>query len=135
MKRLKDKLQLRNRAGRDERGLEAAADVLIWVMLLGFLLAIMQGAIWYHATNLAQAAATSAYQAASLYNASAGDGINAGHSTATQSGSILTDVEVSVSRTATQVTVTVTAHAPMLVPGVSNTIEKTVVGPVERWTP
>jgi len=123
------------RAGRDERGFETAETVIVLPALLLLILAIVQGGLWYHGTNLVQAAAANAYEAARLYGAGPADGVNAGTATADQAGGMLTDVNVNVNRSATEVTATVTAVTPGLLPGVNTTVTRTVTGPVERWVP
>ncbi len=108
---------------------------IVFPFLLVTIFAFVQGGVWYHGTNLVQASAANAYEAARLYDATSADGINAGTATAEQAGGMLTNVTVTVERTATDVTATVTAVTPSLLPGVNNTVTKTVTGPVERWVP
>ncbi len=121
--------------GRDERGFETAETVIVLPALLLIILAIVQGGLWYHGTNLVQASAVNAYEAARLYDGTTADGVNAGTATAEKAGGMLTNVNVNVDRTATEVTATVTAVTPGLIPGVNTTVTKTVTGPVERWVP
>jgi Flp pilus assembly protein TadG len=121
------------RHGADERGFETAETVIVLPVVLILIFVIIQGALWYHSTNLVQAAATSAYESARLYNATESDGVQAGRATATQAGTILSDVKVTVTRTATDVTATVSAHTPSLIPGANTTVTKTITGPTERW--
>jgi len=109
--------------------------VIVLPALLLLIFAIVQGGLWYHGTNLVQAAAVNAYEAARLYDATTADGVNAGTATADQAGGMLTDVNVNVNRSATEVTATVTAVTPGLLPGVNTTVTRTVTGPVERWVP
>ena len=123
------------RAGTDERGFETAEVALTIPFLLVLILGIIQGGLWYHGTNLTQAAASNAYEAARLHNATSADGINAGTATADQVGSMLTNVTVTVTRGPNEVTATVTATTPGLLPGVNTTVTKTVTGPTERWVP
>lgn len=123
------------RMGRDERGFETAETAIVLPMLLLIIFAIIQGGLWYHGTNLVQAAAVNAYEAARLYDGNTADGVNAGTATAEQTGGMLTDVTVDVERNATEVTATVTAVTPGLIPGVNTTVTKTITGPVERWVP
>ena len=120
---------------RDERGFETAETAIVLPVLLLLILGIVQGGLWYHGTNLVQAAAVNAYESARLYGATSADGINAGTTTAEQTGGMLTDITVSVTRTGTEVTATVTATTPGLLPGVNTTVTKTITGPVERWVP
>ena len=87
------------------------------------------------ANNVAQAAASTAYNSARLYDASTEDGVNAGNAALTQAGTILTGTNVTVQRGAETVTVTVTGTAATLLPGLPATVTRTVTGPTERWVP
>jgi Flp pilus assembly protein TadG len=123
------------RAGASERGSQTVEGIIVLPVLFGVFFLIVQGAVWLHAGNIAQASASSAYNSARLYDGSAADGVAAGTATAEQSGTMLVGSAVAVDRTATTVTVTVTGNAPTLVPGWDTFVERTVSGPVERWTP
>jgi len=107
--------------------------LIVLPILFGVFFVIVQGAVWLHAGNIAQAAASSAYNAARLYDAVAADGVAAGTASAQQTGTVLDAAVVVVDRTTTTVTVTVTGTAPTLVPGWDTHVERTVSGPVERW--
>lgn len=121
------------RLGGAERGSQSVEGILIIPVLFGIFFVIIQGAVWLQAGNIAQSAASSAYNEARLYQATSSDGIAAGNATAAQAGSILGNVEVAVARTPTTVTVTVTGTAPSLIPGFVTNVERTVSGPTERW--
>ncbi|MFC5928615.1 TadE family protein [Cryobacterium melibiosiphilum] len=116
-----------------ERGSQTIEALLILPVLFGIFFVIIQGAVWVHAGNIAQAAASSAYNAARLFEATPDDGIAAGNATATGSGMVLSGAVVTVGRTPTEVSVTVTGNAPTLVPGWNTAVERSVTGPVERW--
>lgn len=117
----------------DERGAVTLQNVIVAPVLLLMFAAFLHFGILLHANNLAQAAATSAYNAARNYNASSSDGSAAGLAILSQSGSPIAGASVVVNRSATVVTVTVTGQAPSFVPGVSTAVDVTVTGPVERW--
>jgi Flp pilus assembly protein TadG len=121
------------RAGASERGSQTVEAIIVLPVLFGIFFLIVQGAVWLHAGNIAQAAASSAYNSARLYDAGAADGVAAGTATSQQAGSILTAAEVAVDRSATTVTVTVSGNAPTLIPGWDTRVERTVSGPTERW--
>lgn len=123
----------RHRGGANERGLQSAEAVVIIPVFLGIVFAIINGAVWMQAGNIAQSAASSAYNAARLYDGTSSDGVLAGEAIANQPGSVLTDVQVTVQRTPNTVTVTITGTAPTLVPGFEAQVERTVTGPTERW--
>jgi Flp pilus assembly protein TadG len=121
------------RAGASERGSHTVEGIIVLPVLFGIFFLVIQGAVWVHAGNIAQASASSAYNSARLYDASAADGVAAGTAAAQQSGTVLIGTAVAVDRTATTVTVTVTGNAPTLVPGWNTFVERSVSGPVERW--
>lgn len=125
---------LRN-ATEDERGFETAETAIVLPVLLVMILGLIQGALWYHGSNLTQAAATNAYEAARLYEATTADGITAGNTTASQAGGMLTNVTVTVTRNGNEITATVTATTPSIIPGANTTVTKTITGPIERWVP
>lgn len=108
--------------------------MIIPVVLLIFF-GLIQGAVVLQANNVAQAAASTAYNSARLYDASSEDGVSAGNAALTQAGTILTGTNVTVQRNAESVTVTVTGTAATLLPGMPATISRTVTGPTERWVP
>lgn len=119
--------------GTNERGSAAAESIIVLPVLFLIFFAVVQGAMWIHAGNIAQAAASSAYNESRLYQATETDGVKAGYTTAEQAGTILSNVSVSVARDAESVTVTVTGSAPSLIPGMPIAVDRTVSGPVERW--
>lgn len=122
-------------ATRDECGFETAETAIVLPFLLILIIGIVQGGLWYHGTNLVQAAAVNAYESARLYQATTADGVNAGNTTADQAGGMLTDVTVTVTRNGNDVTATVTANTPGIIPGANTTVTKTITGPIERWVP
>ena len=121
------------RRGEGERGSSSVEAIIILPVLFGIFFIIIQGAVWLQAGNIAQSAATSAYNAARLFDGTTSDGAAAGYATADQAGSILSNTVVTIDRTATTVTVTVSGDAPTLIPGMTTHVERTVSGPVERW--
>lgn len=131
--RFRTTLTALRREGASERGSQTVEAIIVLPVLFGVFFVIVQGAVWLHAGNIAQAAASSAYNAARLYDAVAADGVAAGTASAQQTGTVLDGAVVVVDRTMTTVTVTVTGNAPTLVPGWDTHVERTVSGPVERW--
>ncbi|TFC89967.1 TadE/TadG family type IV pilus assembly protein [Cryobacterium sp. TMT4-31] len=135
--RFRTTLTALRREGASERGSQTVEALIVLPILFGVFFVIVQGAVWLHAGNIAQAAASSAYNAARLYDAVAADGVAAGTASAQQTGTVLDGAVVVVDSTITTVTVTVTVtvsgNAPTLVPGWDTRVERTVSGPVERW--
>jgi hypothetical protein len=121
------------REGASERGSQTVEAIIVLPVLFVIFFVIVQGAVWLHAGNIAQASASSAYNSARLFDASAADGVAAGSATAEQNGTVLSGAAVTVDRTATTVTVTVTGNAATLIPGWDTRVGRTVTGPVERW--
>ena len=126
-------IRRRHDGGADERGAMSVEAVLVLPVFLLIVFTIINGAVWLHAGNIAQSAASSAYNAARLFDATSNYGVIAASPIAQQPGSVLSNAQVSVNRTATTVTVTVTGTAPTLVPGFNVDVERTVSGPTERW--
>lgn len=96
--------------------------------------AIVHGAAFLHAGNIAQASAQAAYEQARLFEGTAGEGIEAGYATSAAAGGGLENVHVTVNRGTESVTVTVTGQAPMLIPGLPRDVDRSITGPVERWS-
>ena len=102
--------------------------VLLWIML------IVQYGLWWHAKQVANAAAAEAVDAAKVPTGVARDGQDAADSYLAQAGN-LSDVSVTVTRTPTAVTVEVRGNAPRLVPGLEWSVAARSTAPVERFIP
>lgn len=102
--------------------------VLFWMML------IVQYGLWWHAKQVANAAAAEAIDHAQVETGSAASGEEAAHDYLAQAGN-LTHVTVEVDREPTIVTVEVTGRAPQLVPGFEWQVTARSQGPVERFVP
>jgi len=133
-----DSSTLRRRRARpgSERGAATAELVVAMPLLLLLLGLIIQGAVWFHAAHVAQAAADRALDTARGYQASAAAGQDQGLASVAALGpNILLDPQVTVTRTATQVTVRITARTPSVVPGVSLPVTVVRTAPVEVFVP
>jgi hypothetical protein len=102
--------------------------VLFWLML------IVQYGLWWHAKQVANAAAAEAVAAARIPGATGLDGEAAAHWTLDQAGN-LDNVTVTVDRQPEAVTAEVTGDAPRLVPGFSWSVTARSHAPVERFVP
>ena len=102
--------------------------VLFWLML------IVQYGLWWHAKQVANAAAAEAVDAAQTTDGTAALGEHAAERYLEQSGN-LTDTSVTVDRRPTVVTATVTGNAPQLVPGIAWSVTARSQAPVERFIP
>ena len=100
--------------------------VLFWLVL------IVQYGLWWHAKQVATAAAIEAVDAAQISSASADDGDLAAHEFLGQTGN-LSEIEVRVDRTPALVTAEVSGRAPQLVPGFEWSVTARSQGPVERF--
>ncbi|MEU4524743.1 TadE/TadG family type IV pilus assembly protein [Amycolatopsis sp. NPDC024027] len=129
----------RRRVGRalaGDRGAVTAEMVIATPLLLLALLAIVQFALWSHATHVAQAAAAEGIAAARTQ-----DGTAAAGQTAAQR--LLDDLvrgplrssRVEVARTATSVSVSVQGEAVAVLPGVHLHVHAETAGEVERFVP
>ena len=102
--------------------------VLFWIML------IVQYGLWWHAKQVANAAAAEAVDAARVPTGVARDGEAAADSYLAQAGN-LTDIRVTVTRTPTAATAEVRGNAPRLVPGIQWSVTARSTAPVERFIP
>lgn len=102
--------------------------VLFWLML------IVQYGLWWHAKQVANAAAIEAVDSAQLPTGSEADGDAAAREFLARAGN-LADVTITVDRTPAMVTAEVTGRAPQLVPGFTWSVTARSQGPVERFIP
>jgi Flp pilus assembly protein TadG len=110
--------------------------VLATPLLLLLLGLIVQAGVTMHAHHVAQSAAARALEAARADGGSVVAGAAAGRqSLAVLAPNILTDPQVTVTRTATQVRVEVSGYSTAVVPGVRLRVVAVAVGPVERFVP
>lgn len=127
--------------GRGSRPEEAGSATLeIVVLFPAVLLAtfgLVQGALYYHARDVALAAANDGLTAARSRGGSGEDGRRAAVAFLRRAGGddVLPGSAVRSESTGATATVTVTGHALSLVPGVPGwTVQQTASGPVERFT-
>jgi membrane-associated protease RseP (regulator of RpoE activity) len=102
--------------------------VLLWLML------IVQYGLWWHAKQVANAAAAEAIDAAQAPDGTEGDGTRAARRFVDGSGN-LADVTVTVTRGPEEVSAEVWGQAPQLIPGFSWSVTSRSHGPVERFIP
>jgi Flp pilus assembly protein TadG len=104
--------------------------------LLLLVLVSVQAGLWFHARNLADAAAQQAARNASVLGATNADGQAAATQMLNDLGpTVVSDRTVTITRTATTVTVTVTGHAPQVIPGVTTDVTATATQPIEAFQP
>jgi Flp pilus assembly protein TadG len=119
---------------RDERGMTAIQVAILFPAVLFWIMLIVQYGLWWHAKQVANAAAAEAVDAAQLPTATARDGEDAASSFLAESGN-LQNVTVTVSRQPTIVVVEVHGDAPQLVPGFEWSVIARSSAPVERFIP
>lgn len=119
---------------RDERGMTTIQVAILFPVVLFWIMLIIQYGLWWHAKQVANAAAAEAVDAAQVSTGSARDGEDAAASYLAQSGN-LDNVTVTVSREPTVVIVEVRGDAPQLVPGFAWSVTARSTAPVERFIP
>jgi hypothetical protein len=124
------------RALAGDRGSVTVELVIATPLLLLALLAIMQFALWSHATHVAQAAASQALAAARVQDGTTATGHAAGQRLLDDlAHGPLRDPRVDVSRTATTATVAITGEATAVLPGMHLPVHAEASGDVERFIP
>jgi len=109
--------------------------VLAVPALMLCLLFVVQAAVWWHATHVAQSAATRAADAARVDGGTAAAGEATGRDTVAALGdTVLRDPTVDVARTAAETRAEVRGVAMTVVPGVRWRVRATAVAPTERFT-
>ena len=119
---------------RDERGMTTIQVAILFPAVLIWLMLIVQYGLWWHAKQVANAAAAEAVDAAQVQDGSAAQGEAAAASYLAQSGN-LTSVTITVDRQATVVVAEVHGDAPQLVPGVEWAVTARSEAPIERFIP
>lgn len=101
-------------------------------VLIVLVLAPIQVGLWWHASQVADAAAREAVDAAQVDDATEADGVAAANRFLDAAGN-LTHRNVTVVRGTDTVTVEVTGRAPLLIPGLDWQVRSVAVGAVERF--
>lgn len=124
------------RALRGDRGSVSAELVIATPLLLLMLLAIVQFALWSHATHIAQAAASQGLAVARSQNGTAAAGTSSAQQLLDQlAGGPLTGSAVISDRGAASASVKVSGTASSVVPFLTLPVHAEAVGPVERFVP
>ena len=119
---------------RDERGMTTVQVAILFPVVLFWLMLIVQYGLWWHAKQVANAAAAEAVDAAQVSTGTARDGETAAASYLSQSGN-LSNVTITVNRKPATVTAEVRGDAPQLVPGFEWSVTARGTAPVERFVP
>ncbi len=120
------------RRHRDDRGLTSTQLAVLMPALIFWIMLIVQYGLWFHARQVAGAAAAEAADAAQVPGGTVDDGERAAQSFLDQSGN-LQQIRIDIDRTAELVTVEITGRAPQLVPGITWTVTARAESPVERF--
>jgi len=109
--------------------------VLAVPALMLCLLFVVQAAVWWHATHVAQSAASRAADTARVDGGTAAAGESTGRDTVAALGdTVLRDPTVDVTRTATETRAEVRGVAMTVIPGIRWRVRATAVAPTERFT-
>ncbi|MCF4120408.1 pilus assembly protein [Antribacter sp. KLBMP9083] len=127
---------VRPRPEADDAGAASIQTVIVYPIVLLLIFGMVQGVLYFHAQNTAQAIANGAVQAARVEGGSVEAGYQEAAARLERAGEgVFADVRIAVDRGATTATATVTGLAPSIVPGLRGLlIEQTATGPVERFT-
>ena len=124
------------RAVADDHGSVSAELVIATPLLLLMLLAIVQFALWSHATHIAQAAASQGLAAARAQNGTAAEGSASAQQMLDQlARGPLTGTAVTADRSATSAAIRISGTATSVTPFLHLPVHAEAVGPVERFVP
>lgn len=121
----------------DERGSVSLETVIVFPVVLLLIFGAVQGALYFHARNVALAAAQEGVVDARVESGSSEAGIARAQTFLTDAGGdgVLRNSVVGASRSATEVTITVRGAAPSVLPGISGiALTQSASGPLERVT-
>jgi Flp pilus assembly protein TadG len=119
----------------NDRGSASLQLVIIFPVVLLIISAVVEGALYYHARNVALAAAQEGLRAARVQNGTANDGAARAQQFINSAGKLLNDLNITPTRTAEQASITVKGTAPSIFAGLNlPQISQTAQGPVERFS-
>lgn len=109
---------------------------IIFPVTLVIVFGIIQFGIWYHANDIAQAAAQQAVRSASAYGGTQADGTReAGHVLAENANGLIIHTQVACNRNPDTATVTVTGDALQVIPFIPLPVKAAASAPVEAFRP
>jgi len=136
--RARDRSAARTREWRaSQRGSASLELVVIFPAVLALIFGAVQIALFFHARNVALAAAQAGARAAAAQHGTAAAGATSTWTFLDQAGGpeVLTNTQVTPTRSSTQATVTVTGKSLSVFPGIPGfTVHQTAHRPVERFT-
>jgi Flp pilus assembly protein TadG len=120
---------------RDDRGSGTLELVVAFPVVLLLVFTIIQAALFFHARNVALAAAQEGVRAATAYGGTSSIGVGVARDFLTGPGDgALQRSRVTRDTGKQQVIVTVSGTTPAIVPGLLLPVSQTASGPVERFT-
>lgn len=126
--------EARSRLRRDESGIATLAATLIMPIVVLLILSVAQYVVYYHASQLATAAAQEGVRAAQVLDATEDDGRAHAQDFLAQAGpNLVLEPSVAVTRGPEAARVEISASAPRLVPVAPLGIRAIASGPVERF--
>ena len=118
-----------------ESGTVSAELVIATPLLLLLIMAVIQFALWEHATHIAEAVAQQGVSVTRLQGETAGAGETQAQTVLDQLGpSVLAGSHVTATHTAATATVTVTGHAESIIGLLTLPVRATATGPTETYT-
>lgn len=125
-----------SRRARTDQGSVTLETVIAFPVAMLAVLLTLNAALWYHARNIALAAAQEGVRTARAYHAAPGKAGTTAVSFArtTGNGLLLSPAADTSGSTATTIVVRVKGSAVSLVPGLHLGVDQVARGPVERWT-
>lgn len=124
-----------SRAGGGEEGSASAELVVATPLLLLLILAVVQFALWQHATHVAQTVAAQALAAGRIQGGTDTAATAQGSALLDQLGAgVLVHPNITATRGAEATTVVVTGRAEGILPFLSLPVHTVATGPTERWT-
>ena len=120
-----------------DRGSASLEITVLFPVVLLLVFAVIQGALYFHARNVALAAASDGLTAARARAGSGEEGRRVATSFLERAGGrdVLLGAEVDAVRTGATATVAVSGHVMSLLPGLPGwSVSQTASGPVERFT-
>jgi Flp pilus assembly protein TadG len=121
---------------RDDSGFSALEMVVIFPVTIMMVFGIIQFGIWYHANDIAQAAAQKAAQTASAYNGTQAGGFQVAAQVLEQNADgLILHTHVASARDQQVATVTVNGYALQVIPFIPLPVEATATVPVEAFRP
>jgi Flp pilus assembly protein TadG len=121
---------------RGDDGFSALDMAIIFPVTLLIVFGIIQFGIWYHANDIARAAAQEAVRSASAYQATQIDGDEAANQVLTENANgLIIHTRVTCTRAPGVATATVTGDALKVIPFISLPVKASAAAPVEAFLP